>query len=180
MPLFSAHPLLLGNFNPEPYKEYGAVTIVAAPFFYFVLESHESYRMIYPVFCGSDEKQPLCHEVGDKDEIVAVWNRADELMPREDEIREYEKYRTQGEDAAALKHGGYEHGADKSCVYAYSDAHDSMRYFRNYPAECECEQCQGTEYYHRDIAFGLACQFAVHLHLLEVPVDEIYYEPYVS
>ena len=136
--------------------------------------------MIYTVFCRSYEKQPLSCEIGDQDKVVAVWNRPYELVPGEDEVGEYEEDRSESKDAAALKHGGHEHGADKYCVDAYSDAHDSMRYFRNYPAIYEYEQSQGAEGYHCDIAFCLAGKFAVRLHLLEVSVDEIYHEPYMS
>ena len=136
--------------------------------------------MLDPVSCSSDEQQPLGHEVSDEDKVVSVWDRPYKFVPCENEVREYEKNCSECEKTAALKHRAHKHAADQEGVDAYSDAHDSMWNLRNYPAVYEHEKSQCAESYHGDIAFGLACQLAVLFHLLEVSVDEIDDEPYMS
>ena len=64
-------------------------------------------------------------EVADEHEVVAVWHRLDELVPCEDEVGEDEEYGAEGEEAAALEHGGHHHDADEDGVDADSDADDA-------------------------------------------------------
>lgn len=119
-------------------------------------------------------------EVAHEHEVVAVWDRLDELVPCEDEVGEYEEDGAEGEEAAALEHGCDHHEADEGCVDAYADADDAGRSAWGDLEECRAEEDEGAEYDHGEIAFGFARKLAVGLYTVQVPVDEIDDVPYVA
>ena len=176
MQLFLVHLLLLGSFNQYRKKEW-AVTIVAAHSF---LESHQSDRMTDSVFCGSDEQQPLCREVWYQNKIVAIWDRFYEFIPCEDEIGEYEENSSESEDAAALEHCSYEHGADDYGIYAYADADYAGRSLRGDYEECCAQDGECAEHDHCKIAFGLCRELSVRFDLAEISSGEICDVEYVA
>lgn len=72
-----------------------------------LLEPQEAHFGGDAVGGRADEEEPLGEEVADQDEVVAVWDGLDEFVPCEDEVGEYEEHCAEGEEAAALEHGGH-------------------------------------------------------------------------
>ena len=124
-------------------------------------------------FSGSDEEEPLGEVVAHEHEVVAVWHRLDEFVPGEDEVGEHEEDGSEGEEAAALEHGGDHHEADQGRVDAYADADDAGGSLGGYLEECCAEKGQGAEHDHGEVSLGLSGELAVRLHTAEVPACEI-------
>lgn len=111
---------------------------------------------------------------------MAVWDGLDEFVPCEDEVGEDEEHSAEGEEAAALEHGGHEHGADEDRVDAYADADDAFRGTWDDACECNGQKGEGAEEDHGEVAFGFSGQFPVLFDFLEVSAGEIGDVPYVA
>lgn len=144
------------------------------------LKAKKSHFRSNAELCGSDEEQPLCEEVTHEYKIVAVWYRFHELVPCQDEVGKYEKYRSEGEDAAALEHCSYEHGADDYGIYAYADADYAGRSLRGDYEECCAQDGECAEHDHCKIAFGLCRELSVRFDLAEISSGEICDVEYVA
>lgn len=143
-------------------------------------EAEEAHFRADAEFCGSDEEEPLGEVVAHEHEVVAVWHWLDEFVPGEDEVGEHEEDGSEGEEAAALEHGGDHHDADQGRVDAYADADDAGGSLWGYLEEGCAEKGQGAEHDHGEVSLGLSGELAVRLYTTEVPACEIYDIEYMA
>ena len=144
-----------------------------------ILKSHYSHLGCHPIWSGSNEKQPLGHEIWDELQIMSARDRLHEFVPGQNKVREHEQYCSKGKQAASLnhctdKHWAYEYGVNTNPCFHYSRWN-----FRDDLGEYHCKENDCTECYHCKISFGFSCKFTVFLHFLEISSDEIYDEPSV-
>ena len=103
----------------------------------FILESHQSDLVLYPVWGRADEKEPLCEIVGHHDQISSVWDRFHEFVPCQDEVREYKQDCSYCEQGAPLHQGCDHHSAYEAGVDTHTDADHSRFCSRNHLHEYE-------------------------------------------
>ena len=145
----------------------------------FFLESHQSDRIFYSIFCRSDKKKPLCSVIRTEYKIISIRYRLYESVPGKSEIREDKQYGSECEKTASLQETGQEHGADDDCIAACTYFLYACRGSREYNCECNTKNSCSTEYYHCHITLGLSREFFVRLYLSAVSGDEVYYYKYV-
>ena len=68
-------------------------------------EAQETHFRGDAVWGGADEEEPLGQEICDEDKVLAVRYGLQELVPCEDEVREYEEHCSECKQAASLQQG---------------------------------------------------------------------------
>ena len=142
-------------------------------------EAHQAKAVLDAVGGRADEQQPLAKEIWHHYQISLPFDRLDELVPREDEVGEGEKYGAECVQTASLQQCHHQHRADDDGIDLCADADDSFRSIRRDAGQAEDQQGADTEGHHSQKSFCLCCQLSVLLDFSAVSADEEYYHPHM-